>query len=425
MNIFLWLILLTSLNALFSISEMSLAACRELKLNALIAQGNKNAKLVLDLRKKPTLFIGAAQLALNVIAILSGMFIESMLSEPISELIISLNIVDVLMAKKIATTLSIFLITVSFLLFGDLIPKRIAMQHPEQIACRLAGFFAKIVYVLSPVLKLLDYVSDKIVKKSPHDDSVTFEEVCLVIEQGVRSGAVERSSIHIVENALNLDERNVTEIMIPRTEIDFIDSTLDKDTLIKKLKNNPYHRYILCKNNIDHVQGIIDLTDLIPIFSGDVDLNLDTIVKPMHYIPETLDLQQSLTDLQTNQKTLAMVINEFGEVIGMVRLSDIHHTITGNINEQDNSSWITKRSDGSYIVAGDTPVSILKDTLKIETVLDGELIEKYHTVNGLVMYFLHRMPKEGDIIQLENFNIEVVDIDKHLIDKVLVQQIKS
>lgn len=424
MNIFLWLVGLTFLNALFSTFEMSLAACRELKLKALESLGNTRATRVLELRRKPTLFIGTAQLALNAVAILSGVYVESVLSEPIASLLIQLHYIDSTTAKTIATCISILIITIIFLLFGDLIPKRIAMLYPESIACAIVGIFSKIVMVTTPILKILDYITEHIatkLKTSNVEDGVTFEEVCLVIEQGIQSGAVEKSSMHIVENALNLDDRNITEIMIPRTEIDFIDSTLPRDELIRKLKSNPYHRYILCKENIDHVLGIIDLTDLIPIFSNETDLNLDVLVKPMHYIPETLTLQEGLTDLQLNQKTLAMVINEFGEVIGMVRLTDIHNAIVGKTIATEENNWITTRNDGSWIVSGDAPVSIVKNTLGLTTYLDGEEQSKYHTVNGMVMYLLHRMPKEGDILMVEHFTIEVIDIDKHLVDKVLIQ----
>lgn len=420
----MWIIGLTVLNALFSTFEMSLAACRELKLKALESLGNSRATMVLELRKKPTLFIGTAQLALNAIAILSGVYVESVLSDPLTVLILNTNIVDLDTAKTIATTISIICITIVFLLFGDLIPKRVAMLYPESIACAIVGIFSKIVLITTPILKVLDFITESIankLKKTNAVDGVTFEEVCLVIEQGVQSGAVEKSSMQIVENALNLDDRNVTEIMIPRTEIDFIDSTLPRDALLQKLKTNPYHRYILCKENIDHVLGIIDLTDLIPIFSNEADLNLDILVKPMHYIPETLTLQQGLTDLQQNQKTLAMIINEFGEVIGMVRLSDIHHSIVGKTGSTTENNWVTTRSDGTWLVSGDAPVSVVKDTLGLTMALDGEDQAKYHTVNGMVMYLLHRMPKEGDILTVENFIIEVIDIDKHLVDKVLIQ----
>ena len=317
------------------------------------------------------------------------------------------------------------MITSVFLLFGDLIPKKLAMHYPESIACAIAVPISKIMLLTKPIIGLMDVITNAVISKitpENYSDGVSIEEVCMVIEQGLESGAVGETSMTIMTNTLSLEDKNITEIMIPRTEIKYISITADVDSTLRKMKAVPFHIYVACKNDIDTVIGTIDLTDMIPVFSKEKELNWTDLIKPIHFMPETLTLQECLLDFQKTKKSIAMVINEFGEIIGMVRLSDVHNSIINTESIQETESLITKRADGTWLVSGELGIKQLKETIVCNAGFPGEDQEKYHTVSGLVMYVLKRIPIEGDIFKVSQLEIEVLDIDGNVVDKVLIKK---
>lgn len=416
-----WLIFiaLVGANAVFALVEMSLAASRDVRLQAMAEAGDAAAQRSIKLRKKPAIFIGTTQLGLNLVALMSGMYVESAFTPQLRVLFESFGV-----QTQTAATLSLAIViagvTLLFLLFGELIPKRVAMAHPEKIANYVSGWFTVLTWFTAPPLRLLEAVTNRVVKTPIGDNVVTANELRLVLEQSAEAGTLEASAFTIVENALDMDDRNVCAVMVPRPDMMYLDKQDSSEDNLEKLCSQPYHRFVVCDGGLDNIVGLLDITTAIPAIAGKAKLDLNTRLDTIHYVPESQSLKQTMEDLQHVCKPSAVIVNEFDQVIGMVNLSDIYAAIMGDTTEETGNQWIQPREQGGWYIAGIADMNSVKTAIGLDADLPGEENKTYNTVNGFVMYMLRRMPREADTFEVAGFKFEVSDIDGRFVDKVLV-----
>jgi putative hemolysin len=426
MEILLFIVLVIA-NALFALVEMSLAASRPFRLQAMAEGGDVAAARVIKIRTAPDVFIGTTQLGLNLIAILSGMYVEGAFAPRLQNILIQWGIGEA-SSHTLAVVFVVSVATLLFLLFGELIPKRIAMAHPEAIAKAISGWFVILTWVTKHPLWILEKVTNAIVpmitKNAVSDPLVATSELRLVLEHSAQAGTLEASAFAIVENALDMDDRNVVAIMVPRSDILYLNSQDSQDVNLKKLRSTPYHRFLVCDGGLDTISGLFDISNAIPAIAGEAPLDLSVKLESIHYVPETLSLRETMDDLQASRKSSAIVVNEFNEVIGMVSLNDIYAAVMGDTTDETGNEWITARQPDGWYVAGIADMSSVKSALGLTGDLPGEVNDAYHTMNGFMMYMLHRMPKEADTFDFGDFAFEVCDIDGRFVDKVLVTRKK-
>lgn len=419
----LFFIALVLANALFALIEMSLAASRPFRLQAMADGGDLSAARVIKIRATPDVFIGTTQLGLNLIAILSGMYVEGAFTPRLQDAFLRWGF-DTSSAHTLALVFVVGGVTLLFLLFGELIPKRIAMAHPEAIAKAISGWFTVLTWVTKHPLWLLERVTNAVVplitKNAVTDPLVATSELRLVLEHSAQAGTLEASAFTIVENALDMDERNVVAIMVPRSDILYLNSQDSQSENLLKLRSTPYHRFLVCDGGLDAISGLFDISNAIPAIAGESPLDLSVKLESIHYVPETLSLKETMEDLQGARKSSAIVVNEFNEVIGMVSLKDIYAAVMGDTTEETGNEWIKARQPDGWYVAGVADMGSVKTALGLTGDLPGEASDAYHTMNGFMMYMLHRMPKEADKFDFEGFSFEVCDIDGRFVDKVLV-----
>lgn len=415
----LFFIALVGANAVFALVEMSLAASRDVRLQAMADNGDAAAVRSIKLREKPAIFIGTTQLGLNLVALMSGMYVESAFTPQLKALFERLG-VESATASTAALALVIGGVTLLFLLLGELIPKRIAMAYPEKIANSVSGWFTVLTWFTSPPLRLLEAVTNRVVKAPLSDNIVTANELRLVLEQSAEAGTLQASAFTIVENALDMDERNVCAVMVPRPDMMYLDKQDSEQENLEKLCSQPYHRFVVCDGGLDNIVGLLDIINAIPAIAGKAPLNLNSRLDTIHYVPESQSLKQTMEDLQQARTASAVVVNEFDQVIGMVALTDIYAAIMGDKTEETGDQWIQPRDQGGWYVAGIADMNVVKAAIGLDDDLPGEANKSYNTVNGFVMYMLRRMPREADTFEVAGYKFEVSDIDGRFVDKVLV-----
>lgn len=416
-------IVLIGANAIFALVEMSLAASRSVRLQASADNGDAAALRAIRLQKDPGTFIGTTQLGLNLVALLSGIYVENAFTPQLRTFLIYAGM-STTTAGTMAFITVIISVTLLFLLFGELIPKRIAMAHPEQIAKAVSGWFTVLTWVTKPPLTLLEkvtgFVVSWIIRNPESSPLVTTDELRLVLEQSAKEGTLQASAFTIVENALDMDDRLVVAVMVPRSDMMYLDTQDTQEENLQKLCSTPYHRFVVCEGGLDNIKGLLDITDAIPSIAGKAALDLTKKLEPIHGVPESLSLKQTMDDLQLARKASAVVINEFNEVIGMVSLNDIYAAVMGDTTEETGDQWIQARTPEGWYIAGIADMEAVKLAIGLDSELPGEKSKAYHTVNGFVMYMMCRMPREADTFEVAGYKFEVSDIDGRFVDKVLV-----
>ncbi len=408
------------LNGLFSMSEIALVSARKARLEHLAEKGDKKAKLALELSNHPELFLSAVQIGITLISIVTGVYSGERFSKNLQPVFENITVLKPY-AETISTTLIIILVTFLSIIFGELIPKRIGLLRSEKISKAVAGPMKTFATITHPIVWLLNktgniFFSIFNIKRSK-EDAVTEEEIKTLITEGAEAGTIDEAEQEIIERVFHLGDRNITSLMTHRSDIIWFSLDDNEEKIKEKILQEPHSAYPICDETIDNIKGVVSIKDL--YISPDNTL-FKEIMQPALFIPENNSPYQVLEKFKESKIHSAFIVDEYGSILGLLTLNDILEAIVGDIPQQDVPDYeIVEREDGTYIVDGQIPFyDFLTRFEKAEWMNEGE--HDFDTLAGFILHELEKIPKTGDKLNWKGFSLEVIDMDGHRIDKVLV-----
>jgi putative hemolysin len=428
MEILLLFFLLILLNGLFAMSEMALITAKRSRLTRLADDGDKAAATAIKLGHEPTRFLSTVQIGLTVIGVLNGIIGESAFTPLLSQLLESYGL-NAKSSDIISTVLVVVFITYLTIVIGELVPKRLGQTDPEGIARLVARPMQILATVNRPFVRLLSASTDAILrlmgKHEQAQPSVTEEEIHALLEEGSEAGIIEQQEHEMVRNVFRLDDRQLGSLMVPKADIIYLDTTLPLEENMQRVAESEHSRFPVCDGGLEFLIGVVNAKQLLAqTIKGGVK-NLGDHIQPCVYVPESLTGMELLDHFRTSGTQMVFVVDEYGEIQGLVTLQDMLEAVTGEFvpNNLDDA-WAVQREDGSWLLDGLIPVPELKDTLDLKAVPEEEK-GVYHTLSGMMMWLLGRVPDTGDITFWESWRLEVVDMDSKRIDKVLATKIEE
>lgn len=421
----LMIMLLIALSGFFSVSEIALAGARKIKLKLLAESGDERADKVLQLQENSANFFATSQICLNAVAILGGIVGEGALRPYFVQLIGM--IYDGRYLENLGFFASFFVVTLLFILFADLIPKRIAMINPERAALAVIGTALVLIKLSRPLTWVVNAIADLIFRlckiDTTREDNITFDDVSAIMDAGAQAGVVLQQEQHFIENVFELEERTVPSSMTVREDVVYLSLDESEASIRQKIADYPYSKFLVCGENIDMVIGYVDTKDILVRLLNNqsmVQLN-ESIIRNVLTIPDTLTLSELLDRFRASKDKLAVVINEYALVVGVITLSDIMMTVMGDwVAPIEEEQQIIKRDEHSWLIDGSTPIDDVKHALAVEEFADWD---HYETLAGFIMYRLRKIPRPADFVVHEGLKFEVVDIDHLKIDQVLVTRL--
>ncbi|WP_324779309.1 hemolysin family protein [Thiobacillus sedimenti] len=410
------------LNGAFAMSEIALVTARRARLARLAEEGDAGAAAAVTLHDDPTRFLSTVQVGITSIGILNGIIGEAVLAEPLSAWLRSLG-VDSEASRIGATALVVVVITYLSIVVGELVPKRLGQFNPEGVARRVARPMRLLAAAAQPFVRLLSASTDTILRLLGRQESseagVIEEEIHALLEEGSETGAIEQQEREMVRNVFRLDARPINSLMTPRADIVYLDTTRPLDDNLRRVAESEHSRFPVCKGSLDDVLGIVTAKQLLDqtLRGGRPDLAAQRM--PAVFVPESLTGMDLLEQFRASDAHLVLVIDEYGEINGLVTLQDVLEAVTGEFTPRNlEDAWAVPREDGSWLLDGLIPLPELKDRLGLRHVPDEDR-GRYHTLSGLVMWLSGRLPQTGDVLTWEHWRLEVVDLDGKRIDKVL------
>jgi len=417
------LFVLILINGLFALSEIAIVGSRRVRLQQLAEQGSGGAAVALQLGEQPTRFLSTVQVGITSIGIMSGAIGEATISERLTA---AVQRVPVLAphADTIAFVIMVIGLTYVSLIAGELVPKRLALTRPETIAAIIARPMRVVSAVVRPLVYLLSISTDTVLRllrvTHTNQPAVTLEEFRVLVDQGTQEGVFDKTEQELVSNVLRLDERRVGAIMTPRADIVFLDARASFADNRAVLTAHPHTVLPLCDGSLERVFGFVKATDvLVRMLRGD-SVDLRRLASPPLFVPATTTIMRLLEQFRRTHLPLALVIDEHGGVSGLISFSDVVGAIVGDLPpEPGEDPMIIHRGDGSWLVDGAFDLDGLRRLLGNSSyALDAG--EYYHTVAGLAMLVLGRIPRTGDLFDKEGVKFEIVDMDGNRVDKLLV-----
>jgi putative hemolysin len=418
---FIILGVLIFLNALFSMSEIALVSARKGRLEHLAEKGNKRAQRALELSNHPELFLSAVQIGITLISILTGVYSGEKFSEDLLPHLLQQGIEPEL-ADTLATLIIVVVVTFVSIIFGELIPKRIGLIRAEKLAMAVAGpmrVFAQITYPFVWLLNSSSTLFFKIFKiRKSTNDAITEEEIKTLITEGTEAGNIEEEEQEIIERVFHLSDRSITSLMTHRSDIIWFSEKDTEEQIKEKIMQEPHSAYPICKDSIDTIKGVVSIKDL---YVSPDHLQLGQVMQPALFIPENISAYQVLERFKSAKVHSAFIVDEYGSIQGMLTLNDILEAIVGEIPQEEGPDYeIIERENGSFLIDAQIPFyDFLSRFEKTEWMNEGE--QDFDTLAGFILHQLERIPKTGEKFQWKGFSIEIIDMDGHRIDKVLVE----
>ncbi|MGF6907078.1 hemolysin family protein [Fusobacterium sp. PH5-44] len=420
------LLILIFLSAFLSMAEISLASARKIKLQIMLDEGNEKAKKVLEIQEFSGNFFTVIQICINAVAILGGIIGDNILSPYVTSAIEKFAPNHLDKGEIIGSVLSFIIITSFFIEFADLIPKRLAMVAPERVAIAVINPMVVLIKICKPIVYLFNSVASFIFKffKIPEkrNDSITHDDIFAVVDAGADAGVVQPKEHLLIENIFELGTRWVTSIMTTRDNIIYFTLKDSEDDIKEKIANSPHSKFVLCKTDLDSIIGYVSSKDILPwilkegknLFTDIEKINTPNIL----VIPNTLTLSEALDKFNEISDDFAVIINEYGHVVGVVTLNDVINTLMGDIVYQNiEEQLITSRDENSWLIDGITPIEEVKKALEIETFPEEAT---YETISGFMIYMLKTIPKKSAKVKYNGYTFEIVDVDNFKVDQLLV-----
>lgn len=416
---------LFSFNALFAMYEIAMVAARKVRLEQRVEAGSRGAQDALDLLKDPDQqYLSTVQIMITMIDTLAGGIGGASLAGPLAQQLHKITWLAN-QADLIALIIVVVIITYFSIVLGELIPKRLAVSKPEKVVTSLSPIIRFLSKLLRSINKLLSVSVDaglRILRiNTDKGPSITEEEIKSYIEEGRDIGVIEEAERDMVSGIFRLGDRRVEALMTPRTEMAWIDIVSPKEEIWGQLLTSPHSRIPITEGDLDNILGYLQIRDLLGLSPNDSEINLRDYLKEPIYLPENMAALKALEIFQTTGVHLALVVDEFGGITGMVTDYDILEAIVGEIPEdsEDTDSIAVQRDDGSWLFDGLIIIDQLKDILGFSAMPDEGRVG-YQTLSGFVMSQLGRIPKTGAKFQFDEYTFEVVDMDGRRVDKVLV-----
>ena len=421
---FLLIALLTLLNGVFAMSELALAASRKARLAAMEEAGDKGAAAALLLLEKPTQFLSTVQVGITSIGVLNGIVGEAAFSSGVAQWLQSWGVAPAA-AGIAATALVVTAITFTTIIFGELVPKRIGQLHPEATARLVARPMTWLANAAKPFVHLLSFTTQSVLKLMRIDTTgnraVTEEEITASLEEGVDAGLIEEHEHQMVRNVFHLDDRLLASLMIPRTDIQWLDVGLTPAQSLQVASGQNgqvgHSWYPVCRGGLDHVVGLISVAKLLSLPLDSTD-TLEPHINPATFVPETLSGMELLEQLRDQSGRMVLVVDEYGVVQGLLTPRDLLEAITGELQPLAQvDAWATEQPDGSWLLDGLMPINELKARLDIKE-LPGEERGLYNTLAGLILAQLGHLPHIQESMTCEEWVFTVTHMDGRRIDKV-------
>jgi putative hemolysin len=420
-------LLLILVNGFFAMAEIALVSARPARLKPLAAEGNPGAEAALELKSDPSRLLATVQIGITIIAVLSGTFGQATLGERLQEYLEEGGGFIARYAHVISMAVVVIGISYFSLILGELVPKRIALAHPERIAAALARMMRGMARLTTPVEWLLSATTDLILRVVPlHGQpiSVTDEEISFMLREGVAAGHIPLAETAIVEMALRLGERRISALMTPRTRIEFLDLDDGEEETRARIRDSAYSRFPVVQGGTHQLAGIVQVKDLLAAALSGQPFNLRAALRPPLFLPNTVMVLRALEVFKTSGEPMALVVDEYGDLEGLVTLTDILEALVGDIpGSGDTDPRIVHREDGTWLVDGMLGLDELKQALGVAH-LAGEDPE-FHTLGGYLMARLNRVPMVGDRITADSHRFEIVEMDGRRVDRVLIVPVKG
>ena len=422
------LLALIAINALFAMAEVALLTAKRSKLQRMVDSGDRQAAAALELGEDPNRFLSTVQIGITTIGILNGVVAESALSAPVATWLESVGVANET-SGWLASTLIVVIITYLSIVFGELVPKRIGQTNPEPIARIVAKPMLTLALVARPLVRLLSGSTQLLLRavgiRHAGAPVVTEEEIHALLEEGSDAGIIEENERQMVRNVFRLDDRQITSLMVPRGDIVSLDIEEPLNENLQRIQASEHSRFPVCKGGFDEVVGIINAKVLLAQTLRGETPDFKSDLQPAVFVPESLTGMELLEHFKSSGVQMAFVIDEYGEIQGLITLQDLIEAIAGEFKPDDHEdAWAIQRQDGSWLLDGIIPVPELKDTLGLEAVPEEDK-GRYNTLSGMLMLLMGRIPSAGEAVEWDHWRFEVIDMDGKRIDKVLASPIAT
>lgn len=415
------------LNGFFAMSEIALVAARKARLQNLAQQGDSSAATALRLGEDPTYFMSAVQIGITSIGVLNGIVGEAALSPPFSTWLQSWGLTAEI-ANPLATVLVVVSITYFSIVLGELVPKRMGQLNPEGIARFVARPMLWLAIIAKPFVMLLSGSTHLLLRilgiKDDGGAGVTEEDIHMLLSEGSDAGVIEEQEHQMVRNVFRLDDRQIASFMVPRNDVVFLDADKSLEENLSQVEAHRYSRFPVVRGNWEEVLGIVSTSQLLNQMLRGASPSLTEHLNPAVFVPESLTGMELLENFKDSGGQMVFIIDEYGEIQGIVTLHDMMEAITGEFKPQhQDDAWAVQREDGSWLMDGLIPIPELKDRLGLRSVPEEDK-GRYHTLSGMLMLQLGRLPQTTDHCDWEGWRLEVIDMDGTRIDKVLASALE-
>ena len=422
------ILLLIIVNGFFAMAEIALVAARNARLRPLAEAGNPGAQAALELKADPSRLLSTVQIGVTVIAILSGTFGEATLGDTLQGQLESFEGLAARYAHVVSMAVVVIGISYFSLILGELVPKRIALVHPERIAAALGRIMRAIARVGAPIEWFLSASTNLVLRLMPLRSQgaapVTDEEISFMLREGVATGHIPEAETAIVEMALRLGDRRASAVMTPRTQIESLDLDDPEEENRRKIRDSAYSRFPVVQGGSQQVIGIVQAKDLLIAALAGQPFDLRVATRPPLYLPNTVTALRVLEAFKTSGEPMALLVDEYGDLEGLVTQSDILEALVGDIpGSADADQRVVRREDGTCLIDGMVGLDELRQVLAVSH-LPGEDAD-FHTLGGYVMARLNRVPMVADRITAAGYRFEVVKMDGRRVDRVLVSPVKA
>lgn len=431
MSDILIILVLILLNGVFAMSELALVSAKRMRLERRAAEGSHGARAAIALADNPSHFLSTVQVGITLIGIFTGAFGEASL---VSRLTPRIETVGVLApyAYEIALFVVVLGITFVSIILGELVPKRIAMRHPETMATLIAPPLRMLSVAMSPFVKVLSLTTEAIVRllgiHQAKEDAPTEEDIAGMFKEGTDAGLFEKTEYDIVSRALRLDDRHLKALMTPRVDLVMIDLDAERRAMLDLISCHSYSRFPVYRGDRAQILGYVKVRDLLAqsVRHGSLEaVNIEHAVSEVLFVPETVSAMVLLELFKKNRAELALIVDEYGDIQGMVTLSDVMSALVGDVTVigEEYDPDAVQRQDGSWLLDGGVDLDRFRDLMNTDVRFPDEGTGAYHTLAGFVLYQFGYIPKTSEFFEWDGYRIEVVDMDGNRIDRILVNQL--
>lgn len=416
------ILLLVLLNGVLAMSEIAIVSARKVRLQQAADRGDARSKAALALAQSPTRFLSTVQVGITLVGTIAGAFGGARIAGDVQEYIKDWPWVGAY-AGTVALVAVVVLITYLSLVLGELLPKRLALARPEAIARFMARPMGILSMISSPVVKVLTFSTEALLKPfglKDEDQAFSEEDIRGLLEQGAKSGVVLEAERELVERVFRVGDQQVRELMVPRNEIVWLDLGATRERITITVATSPHSHFPVCKGSLDRPVGVVHVKDLIKNSLVAEDISLEALARPPLFVPETTQAITMLNRFRRSEQHVALIVDEFGGIEGLITLNDIVEALIGQVQRGGvtDEPEVVERADGSLLLDGRLSISDFRALINVDT-LPMEDEADYTTLAGFFIANLGRIPKTGDIFEWQGLKLEVVDMDRQRVDKLL------